>query len=162
MSSSSILRFSIFIASVCMGVAGIYMIKADNWAGLLVGFSCMVVAVSGLVVSVFRMPVLGKALPDSGFGVLSERQGNAFGSVLVFLFGILLIFLAARGVYTGAMPAPGSGPDILFSQAPFRYLLSLAVWGGGGIGLVWLSCKVAGQRNTKDNRAAGRVKSTDA
>lgn len=151
MSSRSVIRLVVFVASVCIGVAGMHMIKADNWAGLLLGFCCIAVAVSGVVVSAFKIPVFGQAYPDSGFGVLSDRQGNTFGSVLVFLFGALLIFLATRGIYRGAMPALGSGPDIVFAQAPFRYLLSFAAWFGGGAGFVWLSWKVGSYRKTEDS-----------
>jgi hypothetical protein len=155
MSLRLVIRVVILVASICIGFAGLSMITSDNWSGLLLGFSCMVVAVSGAVVSIFKMPVFGKAYPDSGFGVLSERQGVSCGAVLVFLFGTLLVFLALRGVYRGAIPAIGSGPDIVFAEAPFRYLLSFVVWSGGGACLIWLSWKVARSRKTKGNRAEG-------
>jgi hypothetical protein len=155
MSLRIVIRLVVLVASIGIGIAGMRMIKSDNWSGLLLGFSCMAVAVSGAVVSVFKMPVFGNAYPDSGFGVLSERQGISSGAVLVFFFGTLLVFLALKGVYSGAMPALGSGPDIVFAQAPFRYLLSFVVWSGGGACLIWLSWKVARSRKTKGNRAAG-------
>ena len=162
MSLRSIIRLIAFAASVSIGIAGLYIMKAENWAGLLVGFACVVVAACGVVVSVFRIPVFGKAYPDSGFGVLSESQGNALGSILVFLLGALVLFLAARGVYRGVVPVLGSGPDVTFAQAPLDYLLSCAVWFGGGGGLVWLSWKVMPHRKARGSRTRGRGKSSDA
>lgn len=162
MSLRSIIRLIAFAASVSIGIAGLYIMKAENWAGLLVGFACVVVAACGVVVSVFRIPVFGKAYPDSGFGVLSESQGNALGSILACLLGALVLFLAARGVYRGVVPVLGSGPDVTFAQAPLDYLLSCAVWFGGGAGLVWLSWKVMPHRKARGSRTRGRGKSSDA
>ncbi len=155
MSLRSAFRLLVLVASVCIGIAGLSMLKSDNWAGLVVGFSCLVVAVSGVVVSVFRLPVFGNGYPDSDFGVLSERQGSAFGATLCFLFGVLLVFLAMRGVYRGAMPDFGAGSDVVFAQAPVRYLLSFLAWFGGGAGMLWLSWKVASSRKKQGKSTAG-------
>ena len=154
MSLRSIIRLVVLVASVLIGIAALYMLNSGSVAGLLIGFSCMVAAVSGVVVSVFRIPVFGNSYPDSGFGVLSERKGSVFGAVLVSLLGALLLFLAMRGVYRGAMPALGSGPDVVFAQAPLRYSLSFLVWCGGGASLIWLSWKVARSQKSKGDRAA--------
>lgn len=157
-----VIRLIAFAASVSIGIAGVSMMKAENWAGLLVGFACVAAAVCGVVVSVFKIPVLGKAYPDDGFGLFSETQGNAFASAMVFLFGVLVLFLAARGVYRGVVPVFGSGPDVTFAQAPFDYLLSCTAWFCGGAGLVWLSWKVMPRKKAKGRRTQGRGTSSEA
>ncbi|MEC5387849.1 hypothetical protein VVD49_19105 [Uliginosibacterium sp. H3] len=125
------------------------MVRSGNGAGLLVGFCTLVAAFCGVVVSVFRIPVLGKARPDDSFGLLTDRQGNAIGAFLVFLLGALLIFLPLRGLFKGSMPALGAGPDLVFAQAPLEYLFSFAVWFCSGTGVLWLSWRVGRARKTR-------------
>jgi hypothetical protein len=88
------------------------------------------VAAGGLV---FNLLVLGRPPTDSGFGLLSERQGNAFRAVLTGLFGGLLIFLARRGLSTRVMPTLWNDPDLIFAQPPLAFLLAYAIWAGGGV-----------------------------
>lgn len=76
------------------------------------------------------------------FSAARQRQrGDAIGFAFCMLFGAVIVFIAVRGVYSGTMPALGSGPDIAFAQAPGRYLLTLAGLTGAGVGLMWLSWK---------------------
>jgi hypothetical protein len=131
------------------------MIRSNTLSGLLFGFSVVVAAIGVVVVSVFKIAVFGKAYPDDGFGLLSERQGVSFGSFLVFLLGALLIFLAMRGIYNGVLPAFGSDPYLVFAQAPLLYLLSFSALFFGGTGLVWLSWKV--WRTRKASRKPGAI-----
>lgn len=95
-----------------------------------------------LAVLLFNLPILGPRYEESGFGMLSERQGNKAGAVVLFLFGAALLFIALRGLYNGRMPAVMSDGDFVFSLAPAKFVLAFLAWAAGGSGLVWLGSRI--------------------
>jgi hypothetical protein len=117
--------------------------------GPVLVLSAFLVGIPALLGLIFNLTLLGRPQPDSGFGVLSERQGTAFGSWLVLLFGALLLLAAVKGVVVGHMPSIGLEADVHFSRAPFHFVLTWLAWVSAGLGLVWLSRKV-GRRNRRD------------
>lgn len=112
---------------------------AETFLGPLTLMLAPVMGFFAAAVLVFNLPILGRPQPDSGFGLLSERQGHAFGAVVTGLFGALLIFIAVRGLARRAMPALGDGPDLVFLQSPLGFVLAFAVWASGGAAMVWLA-----------------------
>lgn len=83
-------------------LAALYYGKAFHEAGGLAGLIGLLIAVPAgffsLVVVIFNLQVLGprKDYEESGWGVLSERQGTVFGAFLVFLFGLMFLYAGFR------------------------------------------------------------------
>ena len=104
----------------------------------------VLVAFFALAVVIFNLPILGQArFEDSGFErtVLSPWQLKVFGIFLALLFGGAPIYIAARGLFKGVIPAPWRAPDIVLAQAPLQFLLACAVFAGGGVLLAVLIVK---------------------
>lgn len=57
------------------------------------------------------------------------------------LFGGVPIYIAVRGLFRGAIPAPWKAPDIVLAQAPLQFLLACAVFAGAGVLLAVLIVK---------------------
>jgi hypothetical protein len=98
----------------------------------------VLVAILATAVLIFNLPLRKPGPPqDSGFG-MSEPVGIGIGSAGLLLFAVIPLVVAARGLYRGAMPALGSGPDVALSQSPAQFLLLFAMWVAIGLAVLWL------------------------
>jgi len=129
------------------GSAWLWHAGKTTFGGTMLAPLCLMLApIAGFLalgVLVFNLRTSGPPQEDSGFGMLSERQGVTFGAVVVFLFGVALLAVAAKGLLAGAMPVLSSDPDIVFQQSPVRFLLKFSAWTAGGLALCRLAWKIA-------------------
>lgn len=88
---------------------------------------------------------------DSGFG-RSSPVDIGIGFIGTFFFAAAPLFIAARGLYQGRLPALGSGPDVLFHQRPVAFLLNLSIWVAVGLAVLWLLRKIASARSSEDEQ----------
>lgn len=119
--------------------------RAGNSAlGGIFFIPAVLVAFFALAVVVFNLPILGNpTFEDSGFErtVLSPWQLKVFGLFLALLFGGVPVYIAARGLFRGVIPAPWEAPDIVLAESPLRFLLAFAIFAGGGVLLAVLIVK---------------------
>jgi len=104
-----------------------------------------VLALMAFAVAVFNLPI-GRGAPfrESGFenSVLGERRGLGLGCVMAYLFGLVLVAVAIKSVRSGSVSTPWASADVRFAQAPFEFLLGLALWLGGAGGVFWVSRQI--------------------
>lgn len=126
-------------------IADIYVAVAvghSDIVGLIVQIVAVFVGIAAAAILLFDLPFARPGPPrDSGFG-MSEPVGRGIGFFGLLLFALAPLFIAARGIYQGRMPAFGSNPDILFSQRPGGFVLMLLVWLAIGLAVLWLFFKV--------------------
>jgi hypothetical protein len=102
-------------------------------------FFAALIGLLAIAALIFNLRAFAQQYEESGFGLLSERQGTTLGALVLSAFGAMLLFVGFKGLYIGHMPAIGSGPDLIFAKAPVRYLLAFATWVTGGFALVCLA-----------------------
>lgn len=118
-------------------------------AALICAIVIAIVAFAGIL---FNLP-FARRYPREEFGMSSSLELGV-GSIGILIFAAVPIFIAVRGVYTGVLPALGSGPDITFANSPMQFLGIFFLWLAGGLGVSWLLVQVrranAG-KSDKDN-----------
>lgn len=137
--------------------------QAPGVFGLVAYIVATFVAIGAAAVLVFDLPMkrAGPAFVDSGYDLASPVDFGA-SCLGILLFAAAPFFIAVRGVYRGVLPALGSGPDIAFTVAPGRFLLSLLVFVAWGLGCLFLLRKtwlarrelLQRKRSTTPNREA--------
>jgi len=122
--------------------------------GPVVVLAAVLVAILAGAVVVFNLSFTRPGpSQDSGFGMSSPVGiGIGIGFIGIFIFAAAPLFIAARGLYQGRLPAFGSGPDVLFYQRPVAFLLNLSIWVAIGSVILWLLRKTASARKSEDEQ----------
>ena len=114
----------------------------DSIAGLMVLIIAVFVGIAAVAMLLFDLPVTRPGpVRDRGFA-MSEPVGRGIGYFGLLLFAAGPLFIAARGIYQGRIPAFGSNPDVLFSQRPGSFVSMLLLWIAIGLAVLWLFFKV--------------------
>lgn len=117
--------------------------------GPVVVLVAVLVAILAGAVVVFNLSFTRPVPPqDSGFG-MSKPVGIGIGLIGIFVFAAAPIFIAARGLYQGRLPAFGSGPDVLLYQQPVAFLINLSLWVAIGLAVLWLLRKTASAQKSE-------------
>jgi hypothetical protein len=120
--------------------------------GPVVVLVAVLVAILAGAVVLFNLSFTRPGPPqDSGFG-MSSPVGIGIGFIGIFVFAAAPLFIAARGLYQGRLPAFGSGPDVLFYQRPVAFLLNLSIWVAIGLAVLWLLRTTASARKNEDEQ----------
>jgi hypothetical protein len=134
-----LLALAFFIPSVWLGAVGVGPWLQDPHAfatdvGLIVcGGGCLVgLAIAGSLA--FSGPTWREA-QESGY--LSERARVPYLVTVMLSFCAAFVFIGARGVSRGVVPAIGDGPDVAFAASPLRFALVVGFWCGFGLLAAW-------------------------
>ena len=89
------------------------------------------VAIITLLAAIFNPQV---TRPDTEYDKPETPVDRAIGYFAIALFAAVPLFIAARGLHAGVLPALGSGADITLAESPAKFVMVLLMWVGGGVG----------------------------
>lgn len=100
---------------------------------------CAVVIIVALAGILFKLP-FARRYPPEGFG-MSRSIGVGLGHIGIFIFAVIPLFIAGKGVYTGVLQALDSGPDVTFASSPIKFIGILFLWLAVSLVIFWLLVK---------------------
>ncbi len=146
-------RLIAFIVLLVDIYVGVHHADFGMLSPVVVLVAVLVAILAGAVV-IFNLSFTRPGLPqDSGFGA-SKPIGVGIGVFGIFVFAAAPLFIAARGLYQGRLPAFGAGPDIVFSQSPLAFFLNFSVWVAIGLAVLWLLRKTARAQECEDEHVS--------
>jgi hypothetical protein len=154
MRTRRLIAFVVFAAAV--GVAA--RSRTGDFMGMLdpvLFLIAVLVAIIALVAAIFDIRLGPPNYEDSGFG-MHEPVGIGLGKLGLLIFAAAPLFIAARGIYRGVIPALIADQDVALSDAPLQFLVALGAWVAIGIAFLVLSRLVNASSQTKKEKRRGR------
>jgi hypothetical protein len=140
MRTRRLIAFIVFAAAAGLAAKsrnGEFLGKLDPVVSLI----AVLVAIIALIAAIFDIGLGKPNFADSGFG-LHEPVGVGLGKLGLLIFAVAPLFIAARGIYRGAIPTLVSDHDVVFSHAPLQFLAMLGIWVGIGVAILALGRRV--------------------